>query len=115
MQAFNSIQNATINAIAGSQAGLVAGASNVHRSYLRPERACEVRPVSKYPDVMVCPPNLTNGLEGLKQDHLISKPVHVDCGVGSGHSPTGRTWRIDSRHLPDTAWAMLVLSRSMCG
>lgn len=111
MQAFNGIQNATINTIAGFQAGLVADAANAHRSYLRPER-CEVRPVSKHPDVWSSSLVLRHGSDGLKQ---VPDQVDADRGTGSGTMPGGRTWRIDNRQLPATAWAMLVLNRSMCG
>src|SRR5437762_165354 len=49
MQATNGIQNAIINTNAGAQGGMVVDAANAHRSYLRDERPCEVRPVSKRP------------------------------------------------------------------
>jgi len=115
MQAFNAIQNATINTIAGFQAGLVVDVANVHRSYLRPERSCEVRPVSKHPEVRVSSQFQLDGTGDLKQGRLLMDAAQGDCGTRSRTTPTGRTWRIDNRHLPASAWAMLVLSRSMCG
>ena len=51
MQAFNRIQNVTINAIAGFQAGLVVDSVNAHRAYLS-MTPCDLYPVSKCPGLM---------------------------------------------------------------
>jgi hypothetical protein len=112
MQAFNSIQNATINAIAGFQAGLVVDAANAHRTYLRPERTCEVRRVSKHPKVDPSSVSLSGDSSSLKQG---LKPGMMGRGTGSGTMLGGKKWRMEHRHLPATAWAMLVLNRTMCG
>jgi hypothetical protein len=107
MQAINGIQVAMINTNANVQVGMVVDAANAHRSY----RPSELRPVSLRPDFegtttdSTCPSDLKQGLLGA-------------TGTGGSIPSTmcyGRTWRLDSRHLPETAWAMLVLNRSLCG
>ncbi|MDB5341702.1 MAG: hypothetical protein JWP89_79 [Schlesneria sp.] len=107
MQAINGIQVAMINTNANVQVGMVVDAANAHRSY----RPSELRPVSLRPDFegtttdSTCPSDLKQGLLGA-------------TGPGGSIPSTmchGRTWRLDSRHLPETAWAMLVLNRSLCG
>ena len=58
MQAFNRIQNATINAIVGFQAGLVVDSANAHRAYPS-MTTCDLYPVPKCPDLM---PNSSGAL-----------------------------------------------------
>lgn len=122
MQAFNGIQNAMINTNAGAQGGMVVDACSAHRPYLRDERHCpsderpsEVRPVSKHPSLRVsCSQPQPGGAIDLKR----GLPIDADGMEGRNDLPTmcsGRTWRVDNRHLPEVAWAMLVLSRSLCG
>lgn len=108
MQAINGIQVAMINTNANAQVvGLVVDAANAHRSY----RPSEFRPVSLRPD-----------FEGTTPDTTCTgdlKRLLGTTGTSGGKSSStmchGRTWRLDSRHLPGAAWAMLVLNRSMCG
>lgn len=107
MQAINGIQVAMINTNANVQVGMVVDAANAHRSY----RPSELRPVSMRPDFegttsdSTCTEDLKQGLFG--------------CTGTEGSIPStmchGRTWRLDNRHLPEAAWAMLVLNRTLCG
>ncbi len=109
MQAINGIQNAMINTNTGTQSGMVVDAANAHRSYLRDER-----PVSMRPDFGASRSQSSSGSAAdLKQR------LHDTNGIENGNDPqtmcSGRPWRFDNRHLPGAAWAMLVLSRSLCG
>ena len=115
MQAINGIQNAMINTNAGAQGGMVVDAANAHRSYLRDVRPCVVRPVSMHPSLgEFSSPSSSDGASDLKQ-----KSQSGTHGIVDGNTPrtmcSGRTWRSDSRHLPEAVWAMLVLNRSLCG
>jgi len=112
MQAMNAIQNAMINTTTAAQAGMVATATNAHRSYLRLERG--VRPDSKRPHFGVIGSHPLSDMSDSKPGLPITDetggtdPQTVCCDQGS-------SWRSDSRQLPGAAWAMLVLSRSLCG
>jgi hypothetical protein len=106
MQANSNIQNAIINTNAAAQAALVAGAMNVHRTYLRDQRPVSKRPVGVSP---FSEPGCTGDL---KQESL---STGSETGTGPQSRYSGPTWRLDTRHLPEAAWAMLVLNRSMCG
>jgi hypothetical protein len=113
MQSINGIQNVTINT--NAQGGMVVDAACAHRPYLRDERPCEVRPASKRPPFGVLSSQSNS-------DGAIDLKRGLPCDAGgmeSGNAPqtlrSGRTWRLDNRHLPEVAWAMMVLSRSLCG
>jgi len=115
MQAIHAIQNAMITTTTGAQAGMVVDAANAHRTYLRFERG--VRPVSKRPHFGVSSSlSMPGGPIDLKQ----SIPSAI-AGPDNGNDPGttchdhGNTWRFYNRQLPGAAWAMLVLSRSLCG
>jgi len=110
MQAINGIQNAMINTNAGAQSGMVVDAANAHRSYLRHERPCEVRPVSK--QSLSGDAHFDAQGSGAPKQEL---PPNGTSGTCPQTMRRGRTWRFDSRQLPEAAWAMLVLNRSMCG
>jgi len=106
MQAMNAIQNAMINTTTAAQAGMVATATNAHRSYLRLERG--VRPhfgVSGSHSLS----EIGDSKPGLPTDETSGTDPKTMC------SDQGSSWRSDSRQLPGAAWAMLVLSRSLCG
>lgn len=114
MQAINGIQNAMINTNTGTQSGMVVESANAHRTYLPNGRPCEVRPVSMQPDLGVSrSESFTDGAVDLKQ--RLQDTNGIDSGNGPQTMCSGRQWRIDNRHLPEAAWAMLVLSRSLCG
>ncbi len=75
MQAFNRIQNATINAIVGFQAGLVVDSANAHRAY--PSIiTCDLYPVPKCPDLM---PDSSSALKLMRS---IERPrlALMECG-----------------------------------
>ena len=115
MQATNGIQNAMINTNAGAQGGMVVDAANAHRSYLRDERPCEVRPVSKRPSLgVLSSQSSSDGAIDLKR-RLPSEADGRDGENAPQSMCSGRTWRFDDRHLPEAAWAMLILNRSLCG
>lgn len=113
MQAITAIQNAMINTTTGAQVGMVASATNAHRSYLRLERG--VRPDSKRPHFGV------SGSQDLSDDLFDPKQDQPGTEVTGGNDPkttccnSGSSWRCENRQLPGAAWAMLVLSRSLCG
>ena len=111
MQAMNAIQNAMSNTTTAAQAGMVATATNAHRSYLRLERG--VRPDSKRPHFGVSGSHslseIGDSKPGLPTDETSGTDPKTMC------SDQGSSWRSDSRQLPGAAWAMLVLSRSLCG
>jgi len=106
MQAINGIQNAMINTNTVEN-GMVVDAANAHRTYLPYER---LRPVSKRPHFGVFGSQSLTDKRDLKQS-----PSGQDSGNDLQSMCSGRKRRIDSRHLPGAAWAMLVLNRSLCG
>ena len=119
MQAINAIQNSMINANARMQRGLVVDAANGHRTYL-PSFTCsrDASPVVMRPDLVgsTCSPFSPLDTSDSKQDRLRRESTGQEQGTETHGSRGGRTWRLDARHqLPNTAWAMLVLNRSMCG
>jgi hypothetical protein len=72
MQAFNRIQNATINAIVGFQAGLVVDSANAHRAYPS-MTTCEMYPVPKCPDSMPISSGAVSLMRSLKRQRLALK------------------------------------------
>lgn len=115
MQAIHSIQNAMINASAGIQAALVVDAANAHRTYLPSFTSSRVvAPVVQRPKLgSPCSKPSPSGLSDSKQSLMRREGTGQERG---GSPRPRRTWRLDASHqLPGTAWAMLVLNRSMCG
>ncbi|MBS0206610.1 MAG: hypothetical protein JSS49_27345 [Planctomycetes bacterium] len=110
MQAINGIQNAMINTNAGAQGGMVVDAACAHRTYFREEHPVSMRPNSGVFRSLSKPGSAIDLKPRLQLE---------TTGLGSGDDPqttrSGRTWRLDNRHLPEAAWAMLVLNRSLCG
>ncbi len=72
MQAFNRIQNATINAIVGFQAGLVVDSANAHRAYLS-ITTCDMYPVPKCPDPMPMSSDAISLVRSLERQLLARK------------------------------------------
>jgi hypothetical protein len=117
MQAYTTIQNAITNANAAIIAGQGMGATNGHRISLRKPSSCEAFPVSKRPRLRVvsstCSPCDS---DELRRDRMSSDASQeLTETLPEILTMHGRTWRLDGRHLPETAWAMLVLNRAMCG
>ena len=117
MQAHTGIQNATTNANAAILAGQSVDAATAHRMYLRSQCFSEALPVSKRPRLGVVSSTFSKcGIDDRHRGRLSSDAVHekpkADLETPTLHN---RTWRLDDRHLPETAWAMLILNRSMCG
>ncbi len=118
MQAINAIQNSMINANARMQSGLVVDAANGHRAYLPSfTRSREAGPVVKRPDLgSTCSQFSPLGSSDSKQSPLRRESTGQEHGTATHGLRGGRTWRLDARHqLPDAAWAMLVLNRSISG
>ena len=110
MQAINGIQNAMINTNAGAQGGMVVDAASAHRTYLREER-----PVSMRPHFGVFgSQSKTAGTVDSKQ-RTTPDATGLGCGDDPQTTRSGSSWRLDNRHLPEAAWAMLVLNRTLCG
>lgn len=112
MQAINGIQNANLNTNTAAQAGLVVDAANAHRM----ERSYVELPVSMHSHFGADPAS-TVPVEVTGKPVDTGKPGTTD-GQGTCRwtsSRRDRTWRLDQRQLPEAAWAMLVLSRSLCG
>jgi hypothetical protein len=80
MQAFNRIQNATINAIVGFQAGLVVDGANAHRAYPS-MTTCDMYPVPKCPDSMPISSNAISLMRSLERQRLAFK----ECGSLVNH------------------------------
>lgn len=105
MQANHGIQIANLNTTAAVQAGLVV-AANAHRM----DGFSDGRPVSMQ--------SLPLSESGCLKRPEVSDPTEAIPAEGTTRYPgsrRGRTWRLDQRQLPEAVWAMLVLSRSMCG
>ena len=117
MQTHTSIQNATTNANAAILAGQGAGMANAHRTYLRKQSSCEAGPDSKRPRLRVVSSTFSScGTDDPLRGRSLSEAGAEDRGTAPETlAPHGRTWRLDDRHLPETAWAMLILNRAMCG
>lgn len=117
MQAHTGIQNATINANAAIFAGQGVDAANAHRTYLRKPSACEAGPVSKRPHLGVVSSTCSScGTDDPHRGRMSSDAMQEQTGTSPETLKLhGRSWRLDSRHLPETAWAMLILNRAMCG
>ena len=119
MQAIHSIQNAMINANARIQSGMVVDAANGHRGYhSNLIRSRGVSPVVQRPDLAgsTCFPSLPSDPSDSKQSQMRRESTGQERGTETHGLRGGRTWRLDARHqLPDTAWAMLVLNRSISG
>lgn len=118
MQAIHSIQNAMINANARIQSGMVVDAANAHRSYLPSFPSSRVAgPVVKRPNLgSTCSQFSPLDSSDSKQSQMRRESTGQERGTETHGLRGGRTWRLDARHqLPDTAWAMLVLNRSISG
>lgn len=118
MQAINAIQNSMFNANARVQSGLVVDAANGHRAYLPSfTRSRQAGPVVKRPDLgSTCSQFSPLDVSDSKQSQLRRESTGQEHGTETLGLRDGRTWRLDASHqLPNTAWAMLVLNRSMRG
>lgn len=116
MQATNAIQNAMINTTTGAQVGMVVDAANAHRSYLRIEFPSGARPDSKRPHFGVSDAHSPSDVAiDLKQRLPLNAGRTSENGPRATCHDSGSSWRFDNRQLPGAAWAMLVLSRSLCG
>lgn len=116
MQTINAIQNSMINANARMQSGLVVDAANGHRAYLPCfTRSREAGPVVKRPDLgSMCSPFSPLDSSDSKQSRLRHDSTGQEQGAETLGLRYGRTWRLEACHqLPSTAWAMLVLNRSL--
>lgn len=110
MQAINGIQNAMINTNAAAQGRMVVDAASAHRTYRHDERPVSKRP---FPGVFVSKPSS----DVASDSDCCWQPDIAVTGSETGTQTIGssRTWRLNNRHLPEAAWAMLVLNRSLCG
>lgn len=109
MQAINGIQFATINTNAGFNGGMVVDAASAHRTaYLHDERPASKRPYSGG----LRSQSKRDGAPGMQMP--VQDAVTQDCQNDLLSTRT-TTWRLDNRQLPEVAWAMLVLNRSLCG
>ena len=117
MHAPNRIQNATTNANAAIPAAHGVDGAYAHRSCVRGKSSCEVRPVSMCPSLGAIGSTFSYcGSADLKQGQMPADAVQREIGTHpESTSRHGRKWRLDDRHLPETAWAILVLNRALCG
>jgi hypothetical protein len=103
MQAFNRIQNATINAIAGFETGLVVDSANAHRAYPS-MTTCDMYPVSKCPDLMPISSGAMPLMRSLERQRLGLK------GPGSLVTPQCAGYWQTKRHndqMPSKRWSTL--------
>jgi hypothetical protein len=91
MQAFNRIQNATINAIVGFQAGLVVDSANAHRAYPSMP-TCDLYPVTKCPDLMPDSSGALQLMRSIERQRLalmergsLVTPLSADLWQGKRH------------------------------
>lgn len=118
MQAINAIQNSIINANAAINAGLVVDAANGHRLY----QASSKRSRGVKPFVMRPRFERTRSVrtfvdfDGSDMSHWCRTASTTEPSVESSSRLASRWNRLDADHpLPGSAWAMLVLSQSLCG
>ena len=118
MPTINAIQNSMINANACIQSGMVVDAANGHRAYLSSFTSSrQAGPVVKRSDLgSTCSPLSPLDTIDSKQSQMRRESIGQEYGPETRGLRDGKTWRLDARHqLPSTAWAMLVLNRSICG
>ena len=111
MQALNRIQNATINAIVGFQAGLVVDSANAHRAYPS-MTTCEMYPVPKCPDPMPISSDVISLMRSLERQRLAFKVR------GSLVSHLRAVLWQSKRHndqMPSKRWSTRGLSATTCG
>jgi hypothetical protein len=116
MQAINAIQNSMINANARIQSGVVVGAANGHRAYLPCfTRSREAGPVVMRPELgSMCSQFSPLDASDSKQSRLRRDSSGQEQGAETLGLRDGRIWRLEADHqLPSTAWAMLVLNRTL--
>jgi hypothetical protein len=111
MQAFNRIQNATINAIVGFQAGLVVDSANAHRVYPS-MTSCDMNPVPKCPDPMPMSSDAISLMRSPERQRLALK----ECGslVNLLHAVL---WQGKRHHdqMPSKRWSTRGLFATTCG